>query len=317
MRYVITGAGQIGAQLAHDLVRAGHQVTVVRRSAAKTDGPIRAIAADVLNVDAWSSAAEDAAAIFHCIHAPYDSRVWARELPQREQAVLSIAEQHGIPVIFPESVYAFGEQAKSLHEGAPLAPVTPLGQVRADLLRARAQHSAVTLSVVASDLIGPTTGAGSVATATVLRPLAAGRRAWVFANPDLPHSWTYTPDLAAAMLQCADRATSLAPSGDAVLHCPTTAPRSLRELASDAADLLGCRARVQSVPRPAMWAARWLHPLLRELDRQQYLWRQPSVLRPGRLMTTDGTEPTPWEAALRVSVDAVRSSQLPTRHPRE
>ena len=52
-------------------------------------------------------------------------------------------------------------------------------------MRARAAHPARTLSVVAADLIGPTaTTSGSVATALVVRPAAAGTiasstaRAW-------------------------------------------------------------------------------------------------------------------------------------------
>lgn len=305
MRYVIIGAGQIGTQLAGDLVRAGHDVTVVRRSTATSPAPIRTIAADVIDVDAWAPAAEGAAAIFHCMHAPYDSRVWARVLPPREQAVMDVAVRCSIPVVFPESMYAFGTQARDLHEGAPLAPISPLGEVRADLLRARAAHPAATLSVVGSDLIGPSASAGSVAALTVVGPLAAGRRAWLLGGPDAPHSWTSIPDLSRAMIHCAVHADRLAPAGDAVLHCPTAAPRSLRELAEDAAQILGRPARTATVPRAALHLARPFHPMLRELDRQQYLWREPCVLQPGRLILEGELSPTPWEDALRAMVTRV------------
>lgn len=305
MRYVIIGAGQIGTQLAGDLVRAGHDVTVVRRSATASATSISTIAADVIDVDAWAPAAEGAAAIFHCMHAPYDSRVWARDLPPREQAVMDVAVRYSIPVIFPESMYAFGTHAHDLHEGAPPAPISPLGEVRADLLRARAAHPAATLSVVGSDLIGPSASAGSVAALTVVGPLAAGRRAWLLGAPDAPHSWTSIPDLSRAMIHCAVHADRLAPAGDAVLHCPTAAPRSLRELAEDTAQILGRPARTATVPRAALHLARPFHPMLRELDRQQYLWREPCVLQPGRLILEGELSPTPWEDALRAMVTRV------------
>lgn len=313
MRYVITGGGQIGSQIARDLTTAGHEVTVVRRSAQPPQGAIRTIAADVADVERWEEAADGAAAIFHCIHAAYDARAWAHDLPPREQAAMHVAARRDIPVVLPESMYAFGTQARDLHEGAPLAPITPLGEVRADLLRARAAHPAVTLSVVGSDLIGPSAGAGSVAALTIVGPLAAGRRAWLLGAPDAPHSWTSIPDLSRAMIHCALHANRLAPAGDAVLHCPTAAPRSLRELAEGTAQMLGRPARTATVPRAALRLARPFHPMLRELDRQQYLWREPCVLQPGRLMLEGELSPTPWEDALRAMVALRRRATVARR----
>lgn len=70
MRYLITGAGQIGAQLARDLAEAGHDAVVLRRRTDAVEGAAT-IAGDAGDRAAVREAAEGAEAILHCIHAPY------------------------------------------------------------------------------------------------------------------------------------------------------------------------------------------------------------------------------------------------------
>ncbi|RGE23135.1 NAD-dependent epimerase/dehydratase family protein [Leucobacter sp. wl10] len=296
MRYLITGAGQIGTQLAADLTAAGHGVTVLRGGAGAVPGAaVRS--GDAGDWDALRSAAAGAAAIFHCIHAAYSAGAWSRELPQRETAVMDVAAGLGIPVVFPESVYAFGRGARDLDEETPIAPVSPLGRVRARLLAARAAHAARTASIVASDLVGPTARPkASVILATVLRPAAAGRRALVMGDPDAPHAVTYLPDLARAMAA----AVPLAEPGGAVLVAPTAPARSQRRMAVDAAAAVGrAPAGVGRIPSAALALGASVSPATRELFRQRYLWNAPSELRPGRLTVESGLEPTPWENVLR------------------
>lgn len=303
MRFLITGAGQIGSTLAHTLTQAGHEAIVVRRSDAQVPIATTTISGDAADTELLSRAAAGANAIFHCIHAPYDAKAWRRELPHRERAVLDVAASLGVPVVFPESVYAFGAAACDLEEGAPLAPVSPLGEVRAELLRARAEHEAVSISVVASDLFGAGAGDGSVATVSALRPAVAGKRAWVLADKDAPHSWTYLPDMAEAMVHCALNAATLAPNSDVILHAPTAEPVTLRELAKQAAALADTSpARVSEVPVWVLGAMGPLHPAMRELHAQRYLWRKPAVLRPGRLTREFELHPTDWATALDASV---------------
>ncbi|PRI10241.1 NAD-dependent epimerase/dehydratase family protein [Leucobacter massiliensis] len=298
MHALITGAGQIGTQLAGDLTADGHQVTVLRRSAGSMPGTgARVIRGDAGDRDAIRSAAEGAAVVFHCIHAAYSAPVWRRELPRRELAVMDVAAELGIPVIFPESVYAFGRGAVDLGETSPIAPASPLGEVRAELLSARSAHPARTASLVASDLVGPTAHAkSSVILGTVLAPAAAGRRAWVLGDPDAPHALTYLPDLSRAMIAAA----SLARTGGTVLNAPTGPPLSQRRMAEDAARAVGRKpAGASRIPSAALGACAPFSPAFREIFRQRYLWDSPSALQPGRLTTEFGLDPTPWSEVLR------------------
>lgn len=295
MRYLITGAGQIGTQLALDLMIAGQDAVVLRRGSASVPGA-RTLIGDAGDRTAVRAAAEGVDAIFHCIHAAYSAKTWLRELPHRESAVMDIAAELDIPVIFPESVYAFGRGAQRLSESSPLAPVSPLGRVRAQLLEARAAHRARTASVVASDLFGPTsTSIGSVVLGTLLVPASKGARAWAMGDPDASHAITYIPDLTRAMLA----AVSLAKQGGVTLLAPTGPARSQRQIMAEAANAAGrATAGITRIPTAAFALGAPFSAPMRELFHQRYLWNAPSELLPGLLTTELGLSPTPWERVL-------------------
>ncbi|WP_291797364.1 NAD-dependent epimerase/dehydratase family protein [Brevibacterium sp.] len=305
MRYVLTGAGQIGTQLAHDLVGAGHEVTVIRRSPSPLPGTTL-LQGDAGDPALLHRALTGASAIFHCIHANYSAPAWERALPPREAAVMDAAAATGIPVIFPESVYAYGHGAEHLTERTPPAPVAPLGKVRARLLAQRKAHVARTLSVVAADLLGPTAHPRtSVFPLMVLAPARRGRRAWVMGDPDAPRSATYIPDLARTMIAAAQNAHALAPEGDAVLLAPSLPPLSQREMAQLAAEAArgrtGSSAKqlpVSRIPRAVFAAAGLFSPMARELHNQQYLWDAPAVMESGRLTGEFGVEASSWDTVL-------------------
>ncbi len=297
MRYLITGAGQIGRQLAQDLARDGHEVTTLRRgSDAVSDATV--ISGDAGDRAILRRAAAGASAIFHCIHTDYSAAAFDRDLPDRESAVMDVAADLHIPVVFPESVYAFGRNATDLGEHSAIAPVSPLGRSRAALLAARAAHSARTASVVASDLVGPTARpAAAVIQMLILSPVSAGKRVWAMGDPDAPHAVTYVPDLSRAMIAAAPLARGA--GEDALLIAPTGPARSQREMAQDAAVASGRPAPgVSRIPSALFALGAPFSASARELYRQRYLWEAPSRLRPGRLTVELGLEPTPWSTVL-------------------
>lgn len=304
MSYLITGAGQIGSALARRLVGEGEEVVVLRRRDSPVEGA-RVVVGDAGDRRLLERAARGVTAILHCIHAPYDARAWRRELPSREAAAMDVAAAAGIPVVFPESVYAFGHQAQDLDEGAPPAPCSPLGRVRADLLAARAAHPARTRSVVASDLVGRgASRTASVPLLTVVEPVLTGRAPWVMGDPHAPHSVTDLEDMACAMLAAARDAD---PSPDRVLHAPTPPASSLQELADEVARIAGVpRRRSHCVPVLALRAIGAVSPTARALAQQSYLWRRPCVLQPGAL-TAAGMAPRSWEEIVAGSIAQVRA----------
>ena len=299
MHYLITGAGQIGSQLAQDLLDLGHEVTVIRRGETAPPGTTL-LRGDAGDAELLGRAAEGKAAVFHCIHSAYDAAAWRRDLPSREVTVMDAAHSAGVPVIFPESVYGFGRGARDLAEGAALVPASPLGKVRKLLLDARRTHPARTVSLVAADLIGPTVAPfASVFASMVLDPVEAGWRSWVMGDPDVKRSATYIPDLTRAMIFAAEHAEKLAPDGDVVLMAPAMFPLTQREMATAAAKAKGRdRAKVSSIPGPVLGLAGLFNPMMKELHNQGYLWAEQAIIRPGILSTVHGLQATSWEEML-------------------
>lgn len=295
MRFVVTGAGQIGSAIVRELVEHGHEVTVLRRGAQRVPGA-RTIQADAGDRNVLRREIDGAAAVFHCVHADYDPVSWRRELPWREAAVMDAAAEAGVPVVFPESVYAFGKGAENLTEGQALNSCSPLGEVRAELLAARAAHASTTVSVVAGDLVGRgATRKGSVPTATVVRPIQHGRTAWVLGDPDAPHAMTVVADLARAMVAAASEHPNLAPGGDVVLNAPSPQAISMRDLARLVAGN-AVEPRTRAVPSWPLRLLGAISPTTRSLWHQRYLWNAPSMLEPGVLTTRLGLAPTEWDA---------------------
>src|SRR5690625_4121263 len=228
--------------------------------------------------------------------------------PRRERAARARGGSAGIPVVFPESMYAFLGGAARLAEGARPTPGDPKGRIRTELMEARRRHPATTVSVVASDVVGPTSrGTGTaVATALVIEPLLAGRPVVVLADPDAPHSLTHLPDLAQAMVYCARTATTLtaeAPGRSVVLHAPTDTAHSMRALAARTAEHAGVRERrVIAVPRRLTALLGRVNTLMRELSGIADLWYGPCVLEPGVLTTVHGLQATPWAEAIASTI---------------
>ncbi|GAA1488395.1 NAD(P)H-binding protein [Brachybacterium sacelli] len=313
MHHLVIGEGQIGRALIERTLADGDTVTVLRRTPQQLAPGVRRVTGDVLDPSALAEASEGAEAIHAGFHSVYDARVWRRELPPRERAVLDVAAERGVPVVFPESLYGFQGEASDLTEGAAPSPRDAKGEVRIDLLAQRRAHPARTLSVVASDLIGPTAvGTGSaVASALLIEPALARSRPIIFGDPAAPHTLTHIPDLAAAMLHTARHAERLtAAAGDAVLHAPSAPARTQRELLTEIAALTGHRPRRPlRVPRLAVRAAASVNTFARELHGISGLWYAPCVMRPGILELEESLVPTNWEEAVRQTVERARSAQ--------
>ena len=236
--HVVTGAGPVGSTVAQQLADAGEQVRLLTRSGS---GPVHPLIdrrrVDVSRPDALAEALEGAVAVHHCIHgSAYDARVWRAELPQAERAVLDAAGRVGAVVVFPESLYSYGPVDGTITESTPRTATTGKLGVRTELLAQRDASATPTVSVAASDFYGPlvrNAHAGERMVPTVL----AGRTMRVVGSPDQPHSFTYVPDLAAAMIGAAARPDLW----NSFLHAPTAAPVTQRRLVELVAEAGGVR----------------------------------------------------------------------------
>ncbi|MDJ0458775.1 NAD-dependent epimerase/dehydratase family protein [Arthrobacter sp. NQ7] len=299
--YVVTGAGPVGWTVAEQLADRGQQVRILTRSGSGPDHPlIERISGDAKDPAVLRTALAGAKAVFHCIHgSAYTAAAWRAELPAAEQAVLSAAQEVGAVVVFPESLYSYSEPDRLITEAGPRRATGGKRGVRTDLLQAREASATPTVSVVAGDFFGPRVRMAH-AGERMVRPILAGRNVSVVGSARQPHSFTYVPDLARAMVATADRPSAW----NAVWHAPTGPALSQQELAHAFAAAAGQPApRVRALPGWVLRAAAAFSRDARELAEMLYQFERPFVMDSAASEAALGVTHTPLEAAVAATVD--------------
>lgn len=297
---VVTGAGPVGWTVAEQLADAGHDVRVLTRSGSGPDHPrIERRRVDVSDPAALAPALDGATAVFHCIHgSAYDARAWERELPAAEQVVMDAAQRVGAVVVFPESLYSYGRPDGPMTEDGPRDATTGKLGVRTRLLAARAAHPVPTVSVVASDFFGPhvlNAHAGERMVPSVLN----GKTIRVMGHADVPHSFTYVPDLAAAMIAAAHDPKLW----NTVLHAPTAPAVTQREMVTAFAEAAHVPApKVGTLPGWLLRAIGVVHRPTRELAETLYQFESSFVMDSTRSQQLLGLAPTPRGDAAATTV---------------
>jgi nucleoside-diphosphate-sugar epimerase len=200
--HVVFGVGQVGRALSARLAGLGLPVRVLsrHRPTVLADG-VDWRAADASDPEAATAAAEGASVVYQCLNAPYTN--WPELFPPLQRGVLSAAERNGALLVSLENVYGYGPTAgKPMTEDLPLAAKTVKGRTRAAMtqeLLGAAEAGRVRIAIGrASDFFG----AGVTETTLGERVFAnavAGKRADFLGNPDLPHTYSYVPDVAAGL----------------------------------------------------------------------------------------------------------------------
>ncbi|WP_370871810.1 MULTISPECIES: NAD-dependent epimerase/dehydratase family protein [Pseudarthrobacter] len=299
--YVVTGAGPVGWTVAEQLADRGRQVRILTRSGSGPDHPlIERISGDAKDPAVLRTALAGAKAVFHCIHgSAYTAAAWRAELPAAEQAVLSAAQEVGAVVVFPESLYSYSEPDRVITEAGPRRATGGKRGVRTDLLQAREASATPTVSVVAGDFFGPRVRMAH-AGERMLAPVLAGKNVSVMGSARQPHSFTYVPDLAGAMIAAADQPSAW----NAVWHAPTGPARTQKELAAAFAAAAGRPTpKVRVLPGWTIRTAALVSAGARELAEMLYQFERPFVMDSAASEAALGVSHTPLETAAAVTVE--------------
>lgn len=315
MRTLVIGAGQVGPHVALHLAARGESVRIGTRSGSGPEHPlVERVRLDATDPAALDAAFADVDVVHLCMHASaYRPDVWERELPTLERGVLDAAERHGVHVVYPESVYGF-DTSSTLTETTPLGPRSAMGGVRARLLAQRAASSARTTSVVASDFYGPgaTEAHGGERMAA---PATTGKTVRPLGRVDLPHAWTFLPDLAAAMVAAAE----LPSAPDRVVVAPVV-HATQRELADAYARAAGRdHAKVSPVPGWMLAGLARVSKDLAALHAMGYLFTEPLLVDETSSSRVLGVDATPLPEAVAQVVAArdveVTADRAPAARP--
>jgi len=319
MKAVVVGAGGIGQWTAHQIGLAGGDVVLASRSGSgigpgvnPTPNPrVTTAQVDATDAKALAELATGADVLVNAVNPPYTD--WDEKWPPMAAGFLEAAERSGAVLLTIGNLYPYGHPSTPMIESTtPEAPNGHKGRIRAKMWHdAEDAHRAGRIRAVeirAADYFGPGASAGmSYLNTYAIKPAIAGKTAHhIMGVVDVPHSWTYVPDIGrlAAAIAASD------PAGDAwgrVWHVPTTPSKSLTDVASDVAAIAGVPAHT---PRPysrLIKTVMRVSPLIRELDEMAPAFEAPYVLDSSAAQARFGLAPTPWREALEETVTWLRA----------
>ena len=299
--HVVFGAGQVGRALAAHLGRLGLPVRSVSRSRPPTlaDGVDWRVA-DVTDREAATDAAEGASVIYQCLNASYTQ--WPKLFPPLQRGVLTAAERTGALLVSLENVYGYGPTGgKPMTEDLPLLATTAKGQTRAAMTRElldAAQAGRVRIAIGrASDFFGPGVTESALGK-QVFAKAVSGKRADFIGNPDLPHTYSYVPDIAAGLATLGTDARA----ADQVWHLPGPDTGTTRAILQLVATELGHPVGIRAVPKLLVRALGLVSPMMRGLAEMSYEFDEPFILDTTKFRTTFGAGGTPLATAVAETV---------------
>ncbi|MBT2470058.1 NAD-dependent epimerase/dehydratase family protein [Streptomyces sp. ISL-66] len=299
--YVVVGFGPAGAATARLLAEQGHSVRVVTKSGRSPQPGIEHVALDATDSGRLIEASRGAAAVYHCAAPPYHR--WAGQWPALISSVVATAEATGAVLVMLGNLYGYGPADGPLTEEQPLAATGPKGRVRAaGWERVRSLHEQGRIRAVelrASDFFGPGVTEGGHLAARVVPRVLRGKLVSTLGDPDAPHSWTYLPDVARALVEVTgeERAWGRA------WHVPTAPALSVREMVDRLAAESGTGpVAVRRLSPAVLGVASLFSPLIRELKEIRYQFERPFLVDSTAYEAEFAVRATPVDEQVRATV---------------
>jgi nucleoside-diphosphate-sugar epimerase len=302
--HTVIGAGQIGTQLAALLAAEGHQVRLVRRGAGAELPGVTRMQGDVTDRAFADQVCRGATAVYNCANPP-DYHKWDGVLQPLYRAVREAAGRARARLVQLDCLYMYGRPPRTpFDERTPMEPCSKKGELRKylveELFDAHRRGDVQATSGRASDYFGPDTP-----TAVLLRPdvydrILAGSTVYTLGNPDMPHSYSYTPDVARGLVVLGSHPAALGRAW----HLPAAAQLTSRELLDRFAARAGTTIKVRRVPQ---WAIRSLGvfvPFLSAIAEMTYQWDVPYLIDDGDFRRTFAVGPTPLDEAIDATLAA-------------
>ncbi len=313
-RQVVFGTGQVGRHLLDQLVRVGHDAIGVNRSGHSPVPGATAVAGDATDPEFTTKVTRGADVVYFCLNATRYEH-WAEEFPPLQRGVVAGAQASGARLVVLDNLYGYAPPADGvLRETTRVSPSSTKAAVRVamteELLSAHRNGRIQVAIGRASDYFGPGTTQSALG-AGVFEAASVGRACWLMGNPDRLHSYSYTPDVARALL-----AFGTAPDAvGEVWHLPIGQTRTTREVVAEVYRLAGHRPRIGSVGEWRLRLIGTVQPALREYRHTLYQFSQPWLVDDDKFRTAFGDLATPQSEALATTLAWFRSAAASQPQP--
>jgi nucleoside-diphosphate-sugar epimerase len=297
--HLVLGAGQIGPLVAERLLARGHRVRIARRSAAPSRlAGVETVTLDVRDPAAVAEAAAGAAVVYHCANPLYHQ--WHELLLPMTRGILEGTARAGARLVVLDNLYMYGDTAR-MNGATPVAPVSKKGALRAEaaqlLLDADARGDLPVAIGRAADFFGPDAPQAAAFGERFFRRALAGKSGECLGDPEMPHAYSFTPDVAAGLV-----ALGLGERARGVWMLPVQPAESTRAVIGRFARALGSPLGVSAVPTWLLRAMGLFSPVIREVVEMTYQWRQPFAVDDAKFRAAFGFGATAWDEAIGATV---------------
>jgi len=304
--HVVFGTGPIGMAVMDELVASGKTIRMVNRSGkAVVPSGVEVVAGDASDPDFSRKAAEGASVVYNALNPPYDK--WPTLFPALQAGVVEGAAAAGARLVAMENLYLYGDtDGKPMTEAMAHNAHTKKGTVRAqmthDLMDAHKKGRVQVTMGRASDYFGPRATSQSILGDRVIPAALRGKTAQVIGNPDVPHTFSYVPDIGKALVVLGERDEAL---GEA-WHIPNPPTKTIRELVQMVYAETGHEPKIQVAPKFILWVMGLANPPVAELQEMMYEFEKPFIVDHSKYERAFGNHATPLGEAIRATVQWYR-----------
>ena len=299
--HVVFGTGAVGTAVIEELARREKRIRAVNRhgEAPHLPGGVEMKRGDATDADRCRELCQDATHVYNCTNPPYDKHV--ELFPRLQAGVMAGAAAHDAKLIMIENVYMYGPtHGVPMTEDTPHNAPTRKGKSRAQLHNdLMAAHNAGTVRAVsgrASDFFGPL-GLNSAVGERVFYPALKGDTIQMLGDIDLPHTYSYTPDIGKGLVILGEHDEALGRAW----HLPGPRTVTTREFLTMVMQATGQECRIQTAPKFLVRVFGLFNPIMREVVEMVYQFEEPFVLDHSQFAEAFGDISTPLEDAIEAT----------------
>lgn len=306
---LLGAGGAISNELVKLLAARQQPFRLVGRSPRTVPGVTEVVTADISDREQTIRAVGGASIVHLLVGLKYDYKVWAELWPRIMANTIEACKHAGARLIFFDNVYMYGKVNGPMTEDTPFNPCSRKGEIRAriaQLLMSEWASGALTAMIArAADFYGPDTRNG-VPNILVFEPMAKRQTASWLVNDSVPHSYTYIPDAARALMMLADSDSAW----NQTWHLPTTPhPPTGKEFITMAAEAMGVTPKYRVLSRPMVRLVGLINSDVRESYEMLYQSDSPYLFDSSKFAQAFGFGGTPY----REGIQATAASFLKAR----
>ena len=295
---VLGAGGAIGDEVVKELAERKKPFRLVSRSVHPQRGAAEVMHLDLTDKSQTLLALKDASVAFLLVGLKYDRKAWEQMWPRIMTNTIEACKRSGTKLVFFDNVYMYGRVSGAMTEVTPFEPCSRKGEIRAGIaeqLQREWKAGSLTAMIARSaDFYGPHARNG-VPNALVFDPLSSGKAAMCLADDSQPHSYTFTPDAARALMSLVENETAW----NQTWHLPTAAsPLTGKEFVLRAADALKVKPRYRVLGPAMVKMVGWFNPVVREIYEMLYQNDAPYVFDSSKFTGVFGYGATPYDEGI-------------------